>query len=241
MCQIFSVIELNDFKQCLESSGSMEEKRNVFMNHFEKIKNISNGHHGSNGNLSQQSSTAPQQPKGETTNGNPKNWTYEDCQLLIKAVNLFPAGTKDRWEVVATYLEQHSVGKTKRKSRDVLAKAKELQKLDPSTLKQEANNNAFKELKVIATPNVESAPSERFDTPAVEASAYVASPVAWSNEEQKLLEQALKTYPASTDKRWDRIAECVPTRSKKEIMQRVKELVDIAKAKKAALTATARK
>jgi len=108
-------------------------------------------------------------------------------------------------------------------------------------LKQEANNNAFKELKIIATPVQAAAPSERFDTPAVEASDYLPSSIAWSNEEQKLLEQALKTYPASTDKRWDRISECVPTRSRKEIMQRVKELVDIAKAKKAAQAAAARK
>jgi len=44
----------------------------------------------------------------------------------------------------------------------------------------------------------------------------------WTALEQQLLEQALKTYPASTPERWDRIAECLPTRSKKDCMRRYK-------------------
>jgi hypothetical protein len=44
----------------------------------------------------------------------------------------------------------------------------------------------------------------------------------WTAMEQQLLEQALKTYPASTPERWDRIAECLPTRSKKDCMKRYK-------------------
>lgn len=45
---------------------------------------------------------------------------------------------------------------------------------------------------------------------------------AWGAEEQRLLEQALKTFPSSTPDRWDRIAECVPNRTKKDCMRRYK-------------------
>ncbi|KAJ8925818.1 hypothetical protein NQ315_009668 [Exocentrus adspersus] len=48
----------------------------------------------------------------------------------------------------------------------------------------------------------------------------------WTTSEQQLLEQALKTYPSSTPERWDRIAECIPNRTKKECMKRYKELVE---------------
>lgn len=48
------------------------------------------------------------------------------------------------------------------------------------------------------------------------------NPAPWSPEEQKLLEQALKSYPASTADRWDRISECISTRSKKDCMKRYK-------------------
>lgn len=44
----------------------------------------------------------------------------------------------------------------------------------------------------------------------------------WTTEEQKLLEQALKTYPVSTPERWEKIAAAVPGRNKKDCMKRYK-------------------
>ena len=48
------------------------------------------------------------------------------------------------------------------------------------------------------------------------------NPAPWSADEQKILEQSLRTYPASTPDRWDRIAETLPSRSKKDCMKRYK-------------------
>ena len=56
----------------------------------------------------------------------------------------------------------------------------------------------------------------------------------WSAEEQKLLEQALKTYPAALgSERWEKISACLPNRSKKDCMKRYKEIAEIVRAKKA--------
>ena len=64
----------------------------------------------------------------------------------------------------------------------------------------------------------------------------------WTNDEQKLLEQALKTYPANLGaERWEKIASCVPNRSKKDCMRRYKELAELIRAKKAAQAAAAAK
>lgn len=97
----------------------------------------------------------------ENTNagsGGSKGWNEEDLQLLIKAVNLFPAGTNARldpalsnthtrdhqcslsvlqlgsvlfcrWEVIANYMNLHSGSGIKRTAKDVINKAKTLQKL----------------------------------------------------------------------------------------------------------------
>lgn len=60
----------------------------------------------------------------------------------------------------------------------------------------------------------------------------------WTPDEQQLLEQALKTYPASFGaERWEKIAACIPNRSRKDCMRRYKELAEIVRAKKAAQAA----
>lgn len=63
--------------------------------------------------------------------------------------------------------------------------------------------------------------------------------ITWSSDEQKLLEQALRTYPTSMGSdRWDRIAECVPNKTKKECIRRYKELVELVRERKAAQQTT---
>lgn len=168
-----------------------------------------------------------------------KPWNQEDLQLLIKAVNLFPAGTTKRWEVVAEYINQHTSTSITRIAKEVLAKAKELQHSDQH-LREAANKNAYQSMeKTQGKPTIsDSTASQRFDTP---QEMLGMNTMAWGAEEQRLLEQALKTYPVSTTDRWDRIAECVPNRTKKDCMRRYKELVEMVKAKKAAQAAAAKK
>ncbi|XP_042259927.1 dnaJ homolog subfamily C member 2 [Thunnus albacares] len=164
--------------------------------------------------------------------GGGKGWNEEDLQLLIKAVNLFPAGTNARWEVIANYMNLHSTSGMKRTAKDVINKAKNLQRLDPLQ-KDEINRKAFEKFKKehsSVAPSIDNAvPSERFDASGGEGNA-----APWTTEEQKLLEQALKTYPVSTPERWEKIAAAVPGRNKKDCMKRYKELVEMVKAKKAA-------
>lgn len=54
----------------------------------------------------------------------------------------------------------------------------------------------------------------------------------WTTEEQKLLEQALITFPKDTPRRWDRISESIPNRSKEECINRFKELAAMVQAKR---------
>lgn len=54
------------------------------------------------------------------------------------------------------------------------------------------------------------------------ASGADANAASWTTDEQKLLEQALKTYPVSTAERWEKIAAAIPGRTKKDCMKRYK-------------------
>lgn len=167
--------------------------------------------------------------------GDRKAWSDDELQMLIKAVNLFPAGTKDRWEVIAAFIGQHVTGSNKN-ARDVLAKAKELQKND-LTLRQGASRQAFSQFEKEHKPSTSGSmenPSTRMESAAeAQLRETGTNPAPWTAEEQKLLEQALKTY-ANIPDRWDRIAETIPNRSKKDCMKRYKELCEVVRAKKAA-------
>lgn len=168
--------------------------------------------------------------------GDKKSWSDDELQMLIKAVNLFPAGTQDRWEVIAAFIGQHVTGSNKN-ARDVLSKAKELQKND-TTLRQGASKQAYskfeKDHKASASGSMD-VPSERLES-AAEAQLRETgmNPAPWTAEEQKLLEQAMKTFGPNVPERWDRIAESVSNRSKKDCMKRYKELCEIVRAKKLA-------
>lgn len=186
------------------------------------------------------------QSGGDNSQGSKKSWSEAEIQCMIKAVNLFPAGTKERWEVIANFIHQH-VPTSNKNAKDVLHKAKELQKNDVF-LKQNADKKAFENFeKNVKSANVQANPkegvvSERFESVGEQqVREQGTNPAPWSPEEQKLLEQALKSYPASTADRWDRISECISTRSKKDCMKRYKELVEMVKAKKAAQDATTKK
>lgn len=54
-------------------------------------------------------------------------WTEEEAKLLIKAANMFPGGTLNRWETVSEYVAQHlSVRYPPRGPDEMVRKSKEL-------------------------------------------------------------------------------------------------------------------
>jgi len=165
-------------------------------------------------------------PKAESQ----KAWSNEELQLLIKAVNLFPAGTNKRWEVVATYLSQHGPNTSTRPAKEVLNKAKELQGSEAAQRMREAAKDSMSQMPGVekkmakleqkSGSSVNAVATERLET-ASEAAGVNNAP--WSAEEQSRLEQALKTYPASEGaERWDKVAAAIPGRSKKDCMKRYK-------------------
>ncbi|KAE8596035.1 hypothetical protein XENTR_v10015948 [Xenopus tropicalis] len=56
----------------------------------------------------------------------------------------------------------------------------------------------------------------------------------WTQNQQKLLELALQQYPKGTGERWDKIAKCVPGKSKEDCICRYKLLVELVQKKKQA-------
>ncbi|XP_077986160.1 dnaJ homolog subfamily C member 2-like [Glandiceps talaboti] len=233
ICEKLNLLSLQQLNASLK--GSEEDAKTAY---YEQVKYV-------NDEIEKEKQEMLQTKKGSSASGgrqsSSKQWTDEELQLLIKAVNLFPAGTLSRWETIANFINQHSSTDVKRNAKDVINKAKNLQKLDPS-LKDEANKKAFDKFEQSKSKkdpaSVDNAmPSTRFNgdgTPVKGDNPVVEQEKPWTADEQKLLEQALKTFPANIPERWEKISEAVPTRSRKECMKRFKVLVEMIKAKKAA-------
>lgn len=92
-----------------------------------------------------------------------KEWTDDEIKLLVKGAKIIAVGTRDRWDVIANFIEEHSRGKYKRTGKEVLNKTKEMQKMDPST-KEEMNKKAFEKTvqSIKQEPVVTEKPSERY-------------------------------------------------------------------------------
>ncbi|GAU89711.1 hypothetical protein RvY_02226 [Ramazzottius varieornatus] len=177
-------------------------------------------------------------------------WSDEEFRLLVKAVNLYPPGTGNRWQVVAEYINHHlflnAITKEKDRKRktakDVIAKSKSLKQIDQhhDVLKNEVNSKAYDAFvtkqKSVLKPtkddnSISERDSEQSNGVAVQGDGGLKP---WSPAEQKQLEQCLKKFPASDTDRWQNIANEMQTRSKEECLKRYKELVEKIKAQKAA-------
>ncbi|PIO55052.1 hypothetical protein TELCIR_23567, partial [Teladorsagia circumcincta] len=105
-------------------------------------------------------------------------WTSDEIQLLVKASNTYPAGTVDRWVIIAEYINEHRKDKS----------------TPPKNEKQ-----VIRQCKAVQSMNVK-LPA----TTQNQLGASLPDEDTWTITEQKLLEQAIKTYPASDAERWDK-------------------------------------
>lgn len=244
ICEMMKVVELQDFMKELESSG-----REAFIKTVQETEDKLEAERKA---MFETKKAEDQKAKKNAILKAPIEWTPELTQLLIKAVNLFPAGTNQRWEVVANFLNQHGTFVDERRfnAKEVLNKAKDLQSSDfsKSSLKKAANEEAFDQFekdKKKVINNIDDSSISKNDTKIVNGVAkpkvngdiskeVLKEDKAWTKTEQELLEQAIKTFPVSTPERWEKIADCIPNRTKKDCMKRYKELVELVKAKKQA-------
>lgn len=153
---------------------------------------------------------AAEKIKNEVENPTLSAWTAEEIELLVKATRLMPPGTSERWRQVTDYINTHKKDKSiVRSTKDVLKYIKEksaqpvVKNLQKVTEKKEVDKSELK---------------QEIDD--------------WTNEQQKALESALRTFSAKDEDRWDKIANAVGTKTKKECIKRYKDLVSKIKAKK---------
>ncbi|XP_065829146.1 dnaJ homolog subfamily C member 2-like [Oscarella lobularis] len=218
LCLALSAEKLCEMRTVLENSPAAEAKER-FLSEVKRLKEEE----------LKADSDGKSKPKTEDKFQAKTVWLDEERQLLIKAVKQYPAGTVRRYDVIAEFINSHSSESAQDKvGSDIITQIKLLQAAD-SALKDQVNRTAFRRFdkEHMSRPDVASAaaaehePTQRYDHQ------------PWTGEEQKLLEEALRTFPLSLPNRWDRIADKLPRRTKKECVQRCKEIARIVQARKA--------
>ncbi|CAF1120972.1 unnamed protein product [Adineta steineri] len=201
------------------------DKRSIILS---EIKKMDEQMQQSRLELSQQSSSS-----STTSSSNSAvaiKWTPEEIELLVKSLRIYPAGVQNRWLVVQEYLKR-SGGNPNRNVQDIMQKAKHI-----ASGKKEVDESAASLDHIALNSHKQSgiAETEAKLNAVTLSERDEETSVPWSVDEQRIFEQALRTYPASLGaSRWDQIAECLASRNKKECLERYKELAKMVQAKKA--------
>lgn len=154
-------------------------------------------------------SLVAQQPKI----GAEKEWTGEEIELLRKQLVKFPRGTLQRWDVVSeVFAGSHS-------TEDVIKMSKLLGEKKFSDGDSYAK---FLAQRKGGEKSIDSPLSQRWEGDLADAKNGVKPD--WTETEDMALVAALKTFPKDTLKRWDKVADVVPGRSKAQCFKRFSEL-----------------
>ena len=158
------------------------------------------GHNGSNGG-----SQKEQQPKKNGAKAKPPPWSDEELSMLAKAIKKFPAGARQRWEGIADYVSTQLRLTRPRTKDECIQKYHDLQ----STPKAE----------VMAKRATEQPTTKR-------ATEQPPTSSDWTQDQQKDLERGLAKYPPTLEanERWKLIASEVNGKTKRECVERYKEL-----------------
>lgn len=119
LMKTMSLNEIRQFRVQFDEHSEFSDRQTIFL---QKINWM-------NGKSTDQQKVLNNSTSNNTDNSSPKDtqWTEDEIKLLVKSVSLFPAGTKDRWEVVAQYMAEHSPNHIRRDSKQILGKVKQIQ------------------------------------------------------------------------------------------------------------------
>jgi len=154
-------------------------------------------------------------------------WSLEEKSLLAKAMAKYPGGVPGRWEKITEMINTIS----NRTVKEVIARCRELDNAQQRLGKEEAFRR-YLDLQAAKVSAKEESKTRQLSSdadvpqakgPQAKGPQVTDQDVEWNAEQQTAFEIALKTIPKSDD-RWDKIAAAVPGKTKKDCVNRFKEI-----------------
>uniref|UniRef100_A0A1I8AZ26 DnaJ homolog subfamily C member 2 n=1 Tax=Meloidogyne hapla TaxID=6305 RepID=A0A1I8AZ26_MELHA len=153
-------------------------------------------------------------------------WTHTELQLLVKAVNLFPPGTQERWKQVSGYINEHSGEENNRSEKDVI---KQVKQLKSGQLPQGNSSTTVPVSKNVQPATDVSVNNTNQNNDQQKVLTDKNTEDEWNAEQQRQFEKALKEIPSNDADRWDKIAAAVNGKTKKQCVRRYKKLAEMVK------------
>ncbi|GKZ01027.1 hypothetical protein MPSEU_001054100 [Mayamaea pseudoterrestris] len=218
LCTILSLDELTILNELVDNKEGIECLA-IIKTHVEKA---------GNGNAAEcdESKTSSPLANGPATNANVNGsrketnpWTSHELSALAKAVKKYPGAGANRWDTICSYINslcQQDIPRTKEECIEKFNQvARQSTKVEPSNGAANGKPNGA---------NAAASPGN---------GAAASSPDDWSTEQDQQLQDGLGKFPATMDKneRWAAIAKGVTGKTKKDCVQRFKEIRDAIKSK----------
>lgn len=172
---------------------------------------------------------------------NTSEWTEEDIAALTKAMNKIPSGTNERWEKIAQLLNrsfQDVTAMAKKLKSTTTSKhvSAAIQGMTANKLAKEIVNTEITKsehfdiqkdhvtYEKVTSNNCDDYVINQTNECVQRYSTNVPQTIKtdtneiWTQVQQRALELALAHFPRGTDERWEKIAKCVPDKSKVRIL-----------------------
>jgi DnaJ family protein C protein 2 len=151
-------------------------------------------------------------------------WSKEELGALAKAVKKYPPGGSNRWDAIALFVNNLCKLPDPRTKEECIEKYNSIASSAAAVAATAPSSAA-----AAAAPSSSAVADGDAGGDAVESSAAAEEGAAWSEEQDALLQEVLRKYPADMEKneRWKMIARGVPGRTKKECVQRFKAIREV--------------
>lgn len=124
LTKMLSLDEIKELKEEFVKHNEFRDKQSLFLS---RINQMNEKIEEEKRKLAEKSSQTACSNGSNGIGSKNISWTEDEIKLLVKSVSTFPAGTKDRWEVISQYMAQHSTSNIRRDAKQVLAKVKQIQ------------------------------------------------------------------------------------------------------------------
>ena len=144
-------------------------------------------------------------------------WSKEELAALSKAIKKYPAGGSNRWDTIALFVNNLCKLPNPRSKEECIEKYNQI--ASASTAAAAASSTT-------GTATDDAAAGGGGESGTTTATADEEGGGSWTEEQDSLLQEMLRTYPADMEKneRWKMIAKGVPGKSKKECVERFKAI-----------------